>query len=147
MPKYLILKHYSGGPEPLDCPPMDQWDLADVDAHIAFQRHVCEMLQETGEFVGAEGLAPTSTWVRYGGPGAPPVTRDGAVPETRDLIAGWFMVEVDSHERALEIAAYVSSEPGPGGEPMYEWLDLREIMTGPPDFASERDAEASTGQV
>ena len=36
------------------------------------------------------------------------------------------------HERALELAAYVSSEPGPGGESLYEWIDVREIMAGVP---------------
>ena len=39
------------------------------------------------------------------------------------------MIDVESHERALEVAAYVSSEPGPGGAPMYEWIDVREIMS------------------
>ena len=118
MPKYLLLKHYRGGPEPHHSfPPMDQWAPEDVEAHIAFQRHVSELLQENGEYVGVEALTPARTWVRYGGPDAAPVTTDGPHPETSDLIAGWFMIDVESHERALEIAAYVSSEPGPGGEP------------------------------
>ena len=39
----------------------------------------------------------------------------------------WSIVE--SHERAVELAAYVSSEPGPGGEPLYEWIDVREVMS------------------
>ena len=61
-------------------------------------------------------LTPAQTWVRYGGPDAAPVTTDGPHPETSDLIAGWFMIDVESRERALELAAYVSSEPGPRGE-------------------------------
>jgi hypothetical protein len=40
------------------------------------------------------------------------------------------MIDVESRERALEVAAYVSSEPGPGGKPMYEWIDVREVMSG-----------------
>ncbi|EHN11755.1 hypothetical protein PAI11_13760 [Patulibacter medicamentivorans] len=111
---------------------MDQWAPEDVEAHMAFQRQVIEMLEENGEYVGAEALTPTRTWVRYGGPGAAPVTTDGPLPETSDLVAGWFMIDVDSYERALEIAAYASSEPGPRGEPLYEWIDVREIMSGPP---------------
>jgi hypothetical protein len=79
-----------------------------------------------------EALTPARTWVRYGGPDAAPVTTDGPHPETSDLIAGWFMIDVESRERALELAAYVSSEPGPRGEPMYEWIDVREIMSGAP---------------
>ena len=133
MPKYLLLKHYHGGPEPYrSFPPMDQWAPEDVEAHIAFQRHVIEMLEGTGEYVGAEALRPTRSWVRYGGEDAAPVTTDGPLPETSELVAGYFMIDVESHERALEIAAYVSSEPGPGGEPVYEWIDVREIMSGEP---------------
>src|SRR5829696_2326157 len=95
---------------------MDTWAPEDVEAHIAFQRHVRDLLQERGEFVGAEALTPERTWVRYGGPDAAPVTTDGPHPETSDLIAGWFMIDVESRERALEVAAYVSSEPGRGAD-------------------------------
>jgi hypothetical protein len=130
MPKYLLLKHYRGGPEMhIPAPPMDQWDPQDVEAHIAFQRHVSDLLARNGEFVDAQALTPTQTWVRYGGPGAAPVSTDGPHPETSELVAGWFMIDVDSHERAIELAAYVSSEPGPGGEPLYEWIDVREVMS------------------
>ena len=97
---------------------------------MAFLRHVSEMLEEKGEYVGAEALTPERTWVRYGGPDAAPVTTDGPLPETSDLIAGWWMIDVESRERAVELAAYVSSEPGPRGEPMYEWIDVREVMSG-----------------
>ena len=54
------------------------------------------------------------------------------LPETSDLVAGWYMIDVDSYERAVELAAYVSSEPGPGGTPLYEWIDVREVMSGGP---------------
>ena len=130
MPKYLLLKHYRGGPDPYrPFPPMDQWAPEDVEAHITFQNEVTRLLQERGEYVDMQTLAPARTWVRYGGPGAAPVTTDGPHPETSDLVAGWYMVDVDSRERALELAAFISSEPGPGGEPVYEWIDVREVMT------------------
>src|ERR671924_1382493 len=97
MPKFLLLKHYRGGPEPhRPYPPMDQWAPEDVEAHIAFQRHVIELLEENGEYVGAEALTPARTWVRYGGPDAAPVPNDGPLPEARDLVAGWFMIDVES---------------------------------------------------
>jgi hypothetical protein len=108
---------------------MDQWKPEDVDAHMAFLHHVSDMLRESGEFVDAQALTPQRTWVRYGGPDAAPVTTDGPHPETSDLVAGWYMIDVANHERAVELAAYVSSEPGPGGEPMYEWIDIREVMS------------------
>jgi hypothetical protein len=129
MPKYLLLKHYRGGPEQYrPFPPMDQWAPEDVDAHMAFLHEVTRLLKEKGEFVSAEALTPTQTWVRYGGPDADPVITDGPHPETSDLVAGWYMIDVDGFERALEWASFVSSEPGPGGESMYEWIDIREVM-------------------
>ena len=129
MPKYLLLKHYRGGPELIQpVPPMDQWEPQAIEAHMAFQREVIKMLRENGEYVDGQALTPAQTWVRYGGPDAAPVTTDGPHPETSDLIAGWWIIDVDSHERAVELAAYVSSEPGPGGQPLYEWIDVREVM-------------------
>jgi hypothetical protein len=99
---------------------------------MAFLRHVSELLEKNGEFVDARALTPTQTWVRYGGPDAAPVISDGPLPETSDLVAGWYMIDVESYERAVELAAYVSSEPGPGGLPQYEWIDIREVMSDAP---------------
>jgi hypothetical protein len=133
MPKYLLLEHYRGGPEPhRRVPPMDEWAPGDVEAHVAFMRHVSELLESNGEYVDVRALTPAQTWVRYGGPEAAPVTTDGPLPETSDLVAGWWMIDVESYARAVELAGYVSSEPGPGGEPMYEWIDVREVMSGAP---------------
>ena len=106
MPRYLRLKHYRGGPAAhRPVPPMDQWTPEDVDAHMAFLKHVGAMIQRNGEFVDAQALIPARTWVRYGGPDAAPVITDGPLPEVSDLVAGWYMVDVDSHERAVELAA------------------------------------------
>jgi hypothetical protein len=130
MPKYLLLKHYRGGPEPFrPVPPMDRWAPEDVEAHMTFLNEVSKMLQERGEYVDATALTPQRTWVRYGGPDAAPVTTDGPHPETSDLVAGWYFIDVENYARAVELAAYVSSEPGPGGEPQYEWIDVREVMS------------------
>jgi hypothetical protein len=131
MPKYLLLKHYRGGPEPHQpFPPMDQWAPEDVEAHFAFLKHVDEVLKDNGEYVDVQALTPERSWVRYGGPDAAPVTTEGPHPETSDLVAGWYLIDVESRERAVEIAALISSEPGPRGEPLYEWIDVREIMSG-----------------
>src|SRR3954454_14372783 len=138
MPKFLLLKHYRGGPEPHRAvPPMDRWAPEDVEAHMAFQHHVSELLKRNGEYVDAQALAPAQTWVRYGGPDAAPVTTDGPHPETSDLIDGWWMIDVESYERAVELAAYVSSEPGPGGGLLYEWVERRDIMWEHPQTTAE----------
>ena len=62
MPKYLLLKHYRGGPAPhRPVPPMDQWAPEDVEAHMAFLKHVSELLEENGEYVDAQALTPART--------------------------------------------------------------------------------------
>src|SRR3982750_1435812 len=130
MPKYLLLKHYRGGPEQhRPFPPMDQWAPEDVEAHFAFLKHVNELLEKNGELVDVHALTPAQTWVRYGGPDPPPGPTGAPHPGPADRVAGWYRVDVESRERALEIAAYISSEPGPGGEPLHEWIDVREVMS------------------
>ncbi|MQY27146.1 YciI family protein [Nocardia aurantia] len=131
MAKYLLLKHYRGALEPLNCAPMDQWTPDEVAAHIGFMHDFAKRLEGTGEFVDAQALAPEGVWVQYGGEGKPPVT-DGPFAETKDLIAGWMVIDVDSYERALELAGELSAAPGPGGEPIHEWLELRPFLTAPP---------------
>jgi hypothetical protein len=131
--KYLMLKHYTGGPTPLECPPMDQWTPEEVSAHITFMRDFAKHLETTGEFVDAQGLSPEGTWVRFDGEGKPPVT-DGPFAETKELIAGWMVVDVDSYDRALELAGQLSAAPGPEGKPIYEWLELRPFLALPPGF-------------
>ena len=133
MAKYLLLKHYQGGPErsAQGCIPMDQWTPQEITDHINFMHHVADTLAERGEFVSADGLSPEGLWVRYDGEGRSPVT-DGPFAETKDLIAGWMIIDVDSVERAHEAAAFLSSAPGPGGVPLEEWIEVRPFMSEPP---------------
>ncbi|HEY3503199.1 MAG TPA: YciI family protein [Actinocatenispora sp.] len=127
--KYLLLKHYRGGPTPVvDYPPMDQWTPADVDAHIQYMRDFATRLEETGEYVDGRALAPGGAFVRYDGPGRAPVT-DGPFAETKDLIAGWMIIDVESWDRAVELAGELSAAPGVGGEPIHEWLEVRPLLT------------------
>ena len=133
MAKYLLLKHYRGGPErtPQGCIPMEEWTPQEINEHIAFMRHVADTQRERGEFVDADGLSPEGTFVRFDGEGRPPVT-DGPFAETKDLIAGWMTIDVESLERAHEAAAFLSSAPGPGGVPLQEWIEVRPFMSEPP---------------
>jgi hypothetical protein len=124
MAKYLLLKHYRGAPAPVNDVPMDQWEPEEVSAHLQFMQDFADRLVETGEFVDAQALLPQGSWVRHDGPGRPPVT-DGPFAETKDLIAGWMVVDVDSHDRAVELAGELSAAPGAGGRPIHEWLEVR----------------------
>jgi hypothetical protein len=124
MAKYLLLKHYRGAPASANDVPMDQWTPEEVDAHVQFMRDWAARLEETGEFVETQALSPEGTFVRYDGEGRPPVT-DGPFAETKDLIAGWYVIDVESYERALEVAGELSAAPGAGGKPIHEWLEVR----------------------
>jgi hypothetical protein len=93
---------------------MDQWTPDEVEAHIQFMGDFATRLEGTGEYVDGQALSPEGLWVRYDGEGRPPVT-DGPFAETKDLIAGWMVIDVDSHERAIELAGELSQRPGAGG--------------------------------
>ncbi|HKS45762.1 MAG TPA: YciI family protein [Amycolatopsis sp.] len=129
--KYLLLKHYRGAPASVNDAPMDQWTPEEVDAHVQFMRDFAARLEETGEFVDAQALAPEGAFVRYDGEGRPPVT-DGPFAETKDLIAGWMVIDVESWDRAVQLAGELSAAPGAGGEPIHEWLEVRPFLTEQP---------------
>ncbi|WP_028660486.1 YciI family protein [Nocardioides insulae] len=133
MTKYLLLKHYRGDHEiaPGGLTPMDQWSPEEIEAHMAFMGTVIEDFKQRGEFVDAQALSPEGTFVRYDGEGRAPVT-DGPFAETKDLVAGWMVIDVDTRERAHEAAAYLSSAPGPGGEPIREWIEVRPFLGDAP---------------
>jgi len=132
MAKYLLLKHYRGGPaQAVDCVPMDQWSPDEISAHMQFMHDFAARLETTGEFVDGQALAPDGAFVRYDGEGRPPVT-DGPFVETKDLIAGWYIIDVESWDRAVQLAGELSAAPGPGGRPIHEWLEVRPFLTAPP---------------
>jgi hypothetical protein len=131
MAKYLLLKHYRGAPEAVNDVPMDQWSPEEVENHIRYMRDFARRIESTGEYVEEHALSPDGTFVRYDGEGRPPVT-DGPFAETKDLIAGWMVIDVDSYERALELAGELSAAPGAGGEPIHEWLEVRPFLSAAP---------------
>ena len=137
MAKYLLLKHYRGGPTPHPefSAPMDQWTPEEINDHIAFMDHVADTLRERGEFVDAQALSPQGAFVRFDGEGKAPVT-DGPFAETKDLIAGWMCIDVDSVERAYEAAALLSSAPGHKGVPLHEWIEVRPFLDERPSDLS-----------
>ncbi|MGE2721756.1 YciI family protein [Mycolicibacterium celeriflavum] len=131
MAKYLLLKHYRGAPASVNDVPMDKWAPEEIEAHIKYMNDFAARLEETGEFVTHAALAPEGAWVRSDGEGKPPVV-DGPFAETKDLVAGWMVIDVDSYERAIELAGELSAAPGAGGRPIHEWLEVRPFLTTPP---------------
>ena len=129
MPKYLILKHYRGAPATVNDAPMDRWAPEEVDAHMQFMADFGKRLEESGEYVDAQALSPEGAWVRADEQRQP--ATDGPFAETKDLIAGWMVIDVDSYERAVELAGELSAAPGAGGKPIHEWLEVRPFYGAP----------------
>ena len=125
--RFMLLQDY-GGVES-DCAPMDQWTPEEIKAHIDFQTALNAELLERGELVDAQGLAPPerAKFVVSDGVSAPVIT-DGPFPESKELLAGYRMIDVESPERAIEIAARGSAAPGPGGQPIRDRIEVREVM-------------------
>lgn len=109
------------------------WQKPDLQAHIAFMQSFCKSLAATGELVSAEGLdAPGQAVAVRAGQDGTPVT-DGVFPEAKEFLMGYWIVEVQSPQRAVEIAARASAAPGPGGAPMNMLIEVRQVMSGPPE--------------
>jgi hypothetical protein len=124
--KFVLLQHY--GRVEGDVRPMTEWAPEDVAAHIKFQKDLNAELRERGEFVDAQGLSgPEAAKMVLATEGGAPVVTDGPYAEAKELLAGWRMVDVESTERALEIAAQASEGPG-DGEPLRQWIEVREVM-------------------
>jgi len=127
--KFMLLQSY-GGVE--DCEPMSAWTPEEIEAHIGFQRDLNQELRERGELVDAPALtAPELAKFVIADGAAPPLITDGPFPESKELLAGYRMVDVESAERAIEIAAKVSAAPGPGGAPIKQSIEVREVMGAP----------------
>jgi hypothetical protein len=124
--KFLLLQHY--GRVEGDVPPMSEWAPADVEAHIKFQVDLNAELRESGEFVEAQALTGPEMAKFVLGDGADMVVTDGPFAESKELLAGWRMVDVESEERALEIAARASVGPGPEGVPLRQQIEVRQLL-------------------
>ncbi|MFY2560381.1 YciI family protein [Corallococcus terminator] len=108
------------------------WPQKDLQAHIGFMKSFAKKLSASGELVGAEGLAgPDQAKSVRAGEDGKPIT-DGVFPESKEFLAGYWIVEVDSTERAYAIAAEASAAPGPGGKPLNLSIEVRQVMSGPP---------------
>ncbi len=131
--RYMLMMHAPRGNGEYQ---VDGWTPADFRAHIAFMQALNKELALAGELVGAEGLdAPgRAKIVRYGKDGRPAVT-DGPFPEAKEFLAGFWIVEVERPERAYEIASKASSAPGPGGKPLSLAIEVRQVMSAPPQKA------------
>ncbi len=108
------------------------WPKQDLQAHIAFMRRFNKELHQSGELVAAEGLSfPDQAKLVRAGKDGTPIT-DGVFPEGKEFLAGYWIVDVETPERAYEIAARASAAPGPAGAPLNMPIEVRPVMSAPP---------------
>jgi len=128
--RFMLLQNY--GEVESGCAPMSEWTPGDIKAHIDFQHALNAELLERGELVDAQGLAgpDQAKFVVSNGAGAPVIT-DGPFPESKELLAGYRMVDVETADRAVEIAAHASAAPGPDGVPICQPIEVRQVLSAP----------------
>ncbi|MCY1143408.1 YciI family protein [Actinoplanes sp. Pm04-4] len=125
MPKYLLIVDYRPGAEPT---PMDEWKPDDVKAHMDYYGALRQELLDSGELVDQHALTGPEFAKEVTSDGGPPVVTDGVFPESKEMLAGFQVVEVADEQRAFEIAARVSAVPGPGGVPLQQPIGVRRVM-------------------
>lgn len=109
------------------------WPKEDVQAHIGFMVQFDKDLRAEGHLVSAEGLAdPRQAVVVKAGKDGAPVT-DGVFPEAKEFLAGYWIIDVETPQQAYQIAARASAAPGPGGKPFNMPIEVRQVMSGPPE--------------
>lgn len=109
------------------------WPKDDIKAHMAFMHSFNKELRDAGEWVSGEGLAdPKQALSIKAGKDGAPIT-DGVFPESKEFLAGYWIIDVESPERAHQLAARISAAPGPGGKPFNMLVEVRQVMSGPPD--------------
>ncbi len=126
--KYILMMNTPGsGPYKVNT-----WAPDDFKAHIAFMRSFVTKLSGAGELVSAEGLAgPDQAKLVRAGKDGKPIT-DGVFPESKEFLAGYWIVDVETPERAYAIAAEASAAPGPGGAPLNMAIEVRQVLSAPP---------------
>jgi hypothetical protein len=123
--KYILLM--SGTKQGVDA--YKAWSEKDIQNHFAHLTGIRNDLSKSGEFVATEGLGmPQQAKVVRAAKDLTPIT-DGVFPEAKEFVLGYWIVDVDTPERAYEIAARLSGGPGPGGITLNMPIEVRQIMT------------------
>jgi hypothetical protein len=127
--KFMLMMHAPRGTGEYQ---INQWKPEEFRAHIQFMKDLNRGLREAGELVGAEGLAPPgqARIVQSKSDAGPEVT-DGPFAESKEFLVGYWIVDVESAERAYAIAGQASTAPGPGGKPLGIKIEVRQVMSAP----------------
>ncbi len=120
------------------------WSQADIETHMSVLREIGRELSESGEFVSTQGLSePHEAKVVRGEKDGMPVT-DGIFPESKEFLLGYWIVDVETPERAYAIAGRISAAPGPGGVPTNMPIEVRRFATYSQPKTQCQEVDAST---
>ena len=136
MPLYALIVDFQPG---VSEAPMEEWKPEEVEAHLDYYRALGRELEASGERVQSEVLAGPDLAKIVTSDGSTTVVTDGPFQEFKEWLAGFQIVEVDSEERALEIAARLSAVPGEGGVPIQQPIQVRQVMEAAPKDAAEME--------
>jgi hypothetical protein len=129
MPKYMLIVDFQPGVAET---PMDEWKPEEIEAHLDYYAALGRELVESGERVQSEVLVGPDLAKIVTSDGSTRVVTDGPFQEFKEWAAGFQIVDVESEERALEIAARLSAVPGPGGVPIQQPIQVRQVMEDSP---------------
>jgi hypothetical protein len=113
-----------------------KWSKEDLQANMAHMRAFNKELRDSGVFVATEGLAfpHEAVTVRAGGNGEP--ITDGVFPESKEFLAGYWIIDVENAQEAYRFAARVSAAPGPGGTKGSMPIEVRQVISSAPEELS-----------
>ena len=125
--KFMVHMNVKGGPYQ-----MEGWSGQDMKTMVDFMHRFNADLKSKGQLVVAEGLVgpDQARLVRAADDGRPVVT-DGPFAESKEFIAGFWIVEVKNADEAYALAAQISLCPGPGGKPLHMPLEVRAVGQAP----------------
>jgi hypothetical protein len=137
MTRYLLAVNFEGGVVET---PMEEWKPEEITAHLDYYKALHRELVASGELIASEVLAPPGLAKIVTSDGAAPVVTDGPFQEFKEWLAGYQIVDVESEERALEIAGKISAVPGPDGVPLQQPIQVRQVMDQGPSNAAEMES-------
>jgi hypothetical protein len=111
-----------------------RWPKQVLEANIAFMQTFTKRLRDSGELVATEALgSPEQAKLVRASDNGRPIT-DGVFPESKEFLAGYWIVDVENEKRAMEIAAEASRAPGVAAKRAdgttidHLWIEVRGLM-------------------
>ena len=125
--KFMVQMNVNKGPYQ-----MEGWSQEDVKRMVEFMNEINADLKAKKQWVTGEGLVSPeqARLVKANQDGSPSVT-DGPFAESKEFIAGFWIIDVKDADEAYRFAAKVSLCPGPGGKPLHMPLEVRQVGSAP----------------